>query len=127
MKLEKLQIYQLSMETGEKILEIVYKWNYFEKDTLGKQLVRTVDSVASNLSEGFGRFFYEENKQFCHYSRGSLSETKTWLTKSKNRKLISKYEYENFISDIDKMGKKLNSYINSIGRKSSVDLMTNDK
>ena len=89
-------------------------------------MVRAADSVATNLSEGFGRFFYKENRQFCYYSRGSLFETKTWLTKAKNRKLILENEYENIISEFEKIGKKLNSYINSIGKKSSVDLMTND-
>ena len=126
MNIEELQVYQLSMEIGEKIWTIVYRWNFFEKDTIGKQMVRAADSVATNLSEGFGRFFYKENRQFCYYSRGSLFETKTWLTKAKNRKLILENEYENIISKFEKIGKKLNSYINSIGKKSSVDLMTND-
>lgn len=128
MKLEELQVYQLSMELGEKIWEIVINWNYFLKDTIGKQLVRAADSVAANLSEGFGRFFYKENKQLCYYSRGSLFETKTCLTKSKNRKLITEVQFENFSKDIDLIGKKLNSYINSIGKQSSFDLLqSNDQ
>jgi len=116
------------MELGEKIWEIVIDWDYFLKDTMGKQLVRTADSVAANLSEGFGRFFYKENKQLCYYSRGSLFETKTWLTKAKHRKLISENQFEIFTKDIDLIGKKLNSYINSIGNQSSIDLLqSNDK
>jgi four helix bundle protein len=128
MKLEELQVYQLSMDLGDKIWEIVVNWDYFLKDTVGKQLVRAADSVAANLSEGFGRFFYKENKQLCYYSRGSLFETKTWLTKSKNRELITETQFENFSKDIDLIGKKLNSYINSIGKKSSIDLLqSNDQ
>jgi four helix bundle protein len=126
MKLEELQVYQLSMELGDNIWAIVINWDYFLKDTIGKQLVRAADSVAANLSEGFGRFFYKENKQLCYYSRGSLFETKTWLTKAKSRKLISEEQSENYEKDIDLIGKKLNSYINSIGKKSSVDLMQNN-
>jgi four helix bundle protein len=126
MKLEELQVYQLAMDLGESIWEIVIAWNYFEKDTIGKQLVRAADSVAANLSEGFGRFFYKENKQFCYYSRGSLYETKTWLTKAKNRKLITVDQFESFTKDIDLIGKKLNSYIKSIGKQSNVDLLQND-
>lgn len=126
MKLEELQVYQLAMDWGESIWEIVIAWNYFEKDTIGKQLVRAADSVAANLSEGFGRFFYKENKQFCYYSRGSLYETKTWLTKAKNRKLITVDQIESFTKDIDLIGKKLNSYIKSIGKQSDVDLLQND-
>lgn len=116
MKVEELQVYQLAMEIAEKIWKIVINWNYFEKDTIGKQLVKAADSIASNLSEGFGRFFYKENRQFCYYSRGSLFETKTWLSKANNRALIEDNQFENFCNDIDLIGKKLNSYINSIGK-----------
>jgi hypothetical protein len=42
------------MEMGEKALYIVVGWNYFEKDTVGKQLIRALDAVAANLSEGDG-------------------------------------------------------------------------
>jgi len=73
MKLEELQVYQLAMDIGERVWKFVIKWDYFSKDTVGKQLVRAADSVAANLSEGFGRFHYKENRQFCYYSRGSQS------------------------------------------------------
>ena len=85
MKLEELQIYLLSMDLGEKVWQIVDKWNYFSKDTIGKQLVRAADSISANLSEGYGRFHFKENKQFCYFSRGSLFETKTWIQKAHSR------------------------------------------
>ncbi len=82
MDIEELKVYQLSMNIAEDVWHIVIGWNYFEKDTVGKQLVRAVDSIAANLSEGFGRYHYKEAKHFSYYSRGSLYETKTWLTKA---------------------------------------------
>jgi four helix bundle protein len=116
MKLEDLQVYQLSMEIGDKIWEIVTRWDYFAKDTVGKQMVKAVDSVAANLSEGVGRYHYKEKKNFCYYSRGSLYETKTWLTKAFKRKLLKEAEYKYFIKEIDNIGVKLNNYIKSIGK-----------
>jgi four helix bundle protein len=117
MKLEELQVYQLSMQMAEEIWEIVIKWDYFTKDTIGKQLIKAADSIAANLSEGFGRFFYKEEKQFCYYSRGSLYETKCWLTKALNRKLIEETDFEKFLKEINNIGVKLNNYITSIGKK----------
>jgi four helix bundle protein len=117
MKLEELQVYQLSMQMAEEIWEIVIKWDYFTKDTIGKQLIKAADSIAANLSEGFGRFFYKEEKQFCYYSRGSLYETKCWLTKASNRKLIEETDFEKFLKEINNIGVKLNNYITSIGKK----------
>ena len=117
MKLEELQVYQLAMDIGEKVWELVIKWDYFAKDTIGKQFVRAADSVAANLSEGFGRFYYKENRQFCYYSRGSLHESMTWLTKAQNRGLIEEEDFSSMRKDIDTIGLKLNNYINSIGKK----------
>ncbi|TMI72809.1 MAG: four helix bundle protein [Bacteroidetes bacterium] len=41
------------------------------------------DSIAFNISEGYGRFHYKENKNFCYYSRGSAKETLTGVHKAK--------------------------------------------
>ncbi len=121
MKLEELQVYQLSMKLGEEVWNIVIKWDFFARDTVGKQVVRSVDSIAANLSEGFGRFHYNEEKHFGYYSRGSLFETKTWLTKAFNRKLILESDFNRFLGDIDTIGIKLNHYLNSIGTKKADD------
>jgi four helix bundle protein len=117
MRLEDLQVYQLSMSLGDRIWDIVIHWDYFAKDTVGKQLVKAADSVASNISEGFGRFHYKESKNFGYYARGSLYETKTWITKAYNRSLINDSDFNNFEEDIKVLGIKLNNYIRSIGQK----------
>jgi len=76
-RLEELEIYQLAMEIGDEVWEIVSKWDAFPKRTLGAQFITAVDSIAANIAEGYGRYFYKERKQFCYYSRGSLMEAKT--------------------------------------------------
>ena len=116
MKLEDLEIYQLSMELGEKIWIMVEEWDYLSKRTIGTQLIRASDSIAANISEGFGRFHYKESKQFTYYARGSLFETKTWLTKANKRDLLKQHEFDQIIGKINKLGVKLNNYIKSIGR-----------
>jgi four helix bundle protein len=118
MELEELRVYSMAMEIGERVWEFVYKWDYLAKDTIGKQLIRSIDSVAANLSEGFGRFHYKEAKNFSYYSRGSLYESKTWITKAFNRNLISKELFEELTNTIEVIGKMLNKYITSIGKNS---------
>lgn len=56
-KLEDLEVYKISMEVGDIAHEVVSGWDYFNKDTLGKQLVKAANSIALNISEGYGRFF----------------------------------------------------------------------
>ena len=121
MQLDELRVYTLSMEMGEKVWNIVVGWNWFEKDTVGKQLVRAVDSVASNLSEGFGRYHYKEAINFGYYSRGSLYETRTWLTKAHNRGLITGELFNQLMKEVDDIGVKLNNYIRSIGNKKTTE------
>ena len=115
MKLEDLKIYQLSMDLAEKVWNNVRKWDDFSKDTIGKQLIKSVDSVSANISEGFGRYHFKDVKNFGYYSRGSLYEAKTWLTKAQNRGLIEGGEFDQFMRDINDLGVRLNNYIKSIG------------
>lgn len=81
MKLEEFRVCQDAMKLGKEIWYLTLKWDKFGNNTMGYQLVRAADSVAANLSEGYGRYHYKEAKNFSYYSRGSLYETKTWLTK----------------------------------------------
>jgi len=113
MKLEELNVYRMAMEMADKIWDIVTGWDYFAKDTVGKQMVKAADSIAANLSEGFGRYHYREKTNFSYYSRGSLFETKTWLVKAFNRRLIKAEDYDLFISQTEDIAIRLNNYIRS--------------
>ena len=46
-----------------------------EKYELISQIKRSSRSVGNNISEGYGRFHFQENIQFCRIARGSLFET----------------------------------------------------
>lgn len=118
--IEDLLVYKMAMELGEKIWELVTKWKIFDRDTIGKQIVRSADSIAVNISEGYGRFHYLENKQFCYYARGSIYETKTWLKKSHNWKLISDDSYYDILTLADSTLKYLNNFIKSIGSSKNI-------
>jgi four helix bundle protein len=112
--LEDLEIYQLAIEVGEYVWRIVDKWEFFSKKTVGCQFVEAADSIAANIAEGYGRYFYKDRKQFCYYSRGSLMETKTWATKACNRKLISENEYGELTEKLKILHFKLNTYIKKL-------------
>jgi four helix bundle protein len=114
-RIEDLEIYNLSAVFARAIWDIVIKWDYFAKDTVGKQLVRSSDSISANIAEGFGRFHYKENKNFCYFSRGSIIETKTWLIKSQERNLITQDQYQSLIQQLESIHLKLNIYIKFIG------------
>lgn len=70
MYLNDFRVYLKAMDLGEKVWKATESWSWFQKDTVGKQLVRAADSIAANLSEGLGRYHYREAKNFSYYSRG---------------------------------------------------------
>jgi four helix bundle protein len=116
MDLEDLRIYQQAMTIGQTLWTEVQRWDRFSRDTIGKQLVRSADSIAANISEGNGRFHYGENRQFCYYARGSIEETKTWLTKAEQRNLISRQRATALRSELRSLTRMLNAYIRTIGK-----------
>ena len=116
-RLEDLEVYNLAESFSDEIWFIVLEWDYFAKDTLGRQLVRSADSIGANIAEGFGRYHYRENKNFCYFSRGSLIETKGWITKAKTRKLISESQFSDYLIKLGTIHLKLNGYIKHIGSK----------
>ncbi|MBD0366999.1 MAG: four helix bundle protein, partial [Flavisolibacter sp.] len=73
------------------------------------------DSIAFNVSEGYGRFYFKENKNFCYYSRGSAKETLTALEKAYRRSLVSQEQYQLLSEKLNAYFKLSYSYIKSIG------------
>lgn len=114
--LEKLEVYELAELFSDEIWDIVMGWDNFKKDTIGKQIVRSSDSVSANIAEGYGRFYYKESKQFYFYSRGSLQETKSWLGKCKRRKIIKLEKCEELLQKAETILLKLNAFIKFISK-----------
>jgi len=119
LRLEELEVYKVAMEIGDIVWNVVAKWEYFAKKTLGSQLVDAADSIALNISEGYGRFHFKENKNFCYYSRGSAKEALTAITKAKNRNLITEEEFILLSQKLDSYFRLMYGYINSIGNSGS--------
>lgn len=103
---ENLRVYQLSELLADEIWAIVINWQYFEKDTVGKQIVKSADSIGANISEGTGRGSFQDNRRFVKIARGSLNETQHWLRRAYKRNLL-KEEEVNRIKPMDLTGRSL--------------------
>ena len=118
-KLEDLEVYRIAEELSDCVWDVVSKWEWFAKRTVGMQLVEAADSVAANIAEGHGRFHYKENRLFCFYARGSYVETRNWLRRAAKRDLLKQHQKEAIKTLMDMLGPKLNAYIRSIGTRKS--------
>ena len=63
MDLVDLDMYNVGIEIGNSVWELVDKFPYFAKDTVGKQFVRAADSIAANISEGEGAYYSGQKKK----------------------------------------------------------------
>ncbi len=83
-----------------------------EEYRLKDQMIRCLRSITNNIAEGYGRFNFQENIQFCRISRGSLYETIDHLIIAEEENYISKIELINRKEQINKCLAILNWYIN---------------
>ncbi|CAA9419848.1 S23 ribosomal protein [uncultured Microcoleus sp.] len=86
---QKLDVYKLAEKLADEIWNIVIKWDALAKDTVGKQIIRSADSIGANIAEGDGRGSYQDHRRFIKIARGSLYETKHWLRRAYTRQLLS--------------------------------------
>jgi four helix bundle protein len=112
---DELEVYQLSMGLACWIYELTAKLPESERYNLVSQLRRAATSVSANIAEGFGRYHYKENMQYCRMARGSLSETKSHMMLCVRLKFIEQSAYNEFITKYRNLSVKLNNYIKAIG------------
>jgi len=111
---EKLRVYQLAELLADRIWQIVLRWDYFAKVTVGKQMVTAADGIGSNIAEGSGRGSLQDNRRFIKIARGSLYETKHWLRRAYKRKLLNETDVTDLKPIIDELLPKLNAYFRSV-------------
>ena len=71
-KVEDLDIYRICEGLSDRFWVEVDQWEHFARDTVGKQLVRAIDSVGANIAESHGRYYYRDKLNFLYYARGSI-------------------------------------------------------
>jgi four helix bundle protein len=118
-RLEDLEVYKISLEISDTIWDLVIRWDNFSRNNIGGQLLRAIDSVGANISEGYGRGSKIDNARFVKMARGSLFETKHWLTIAHRRKLLSDTELKKILDDIDGLLPRLSAYINYLSSSST--------
>ena len=112
---------------ADKVWAIVLGWNNLATDTVGKQLIRSVDSIGANISEGEGRGSHADNKRFVRIARGSLQETQHWLRRAYKRNLLSAEQIDELKPLIDQLGPSLNAYLSKIGTSKDQKLKTKNQ
>ena len=112
---EGLDVYRLAENLANEIWSLVDQWSWFAKATVGRQIVRSADSVGANIAEGTGRGSFVDNRRFVKIARGSLYETRHWLRRAYRRSLLSEKQIDRLKTLLEELGPRLNAYLKSIG------------
>ncbi|MGV2830934.1 four helix bundle protein [Myxosarcina sp. GI1(2024)] len=115
-KFQDLNVYRLAEKLSEEIWRIVSEWQSLAKDTVGKQIIRSADSIGANIAEVAGRGSFNDNKRFVRIARGSLYETQHWLRRAYCRQLLTPEQLDRLKTIIEELAPRLNAYLNSIGK-----------
>ncbi len=113
-KFEDLEIYKRAVKLRQEIYALATKFPKEEKFRLADQLIRGTRKCPANIAEGYGRYHYQENIQFCRIARGSLLETLDHLSCAEECGFINESELRYFREKVLTLMKMLNGYINYI-------------
>lgn len=108
LQLNDIDCYKRSLILSNYVWDIVLKWDYFAKETVGVQFTRAVDSISANIAEGFGRFGKKDKIKFYRYGFGSLKESCDWNQKAFMRKLLTREQYEHILTELQALPKEIN-------------------
>jgi four helix bundle protein len=92
-----------------------------EKYGLKSQMVRASRSITNNIAEGYGKFHYQENMQFCRQSRGSAYEVVDDLIICKDNAYINNEKYIELKNKCNTVIKHLNGYINFLKKQKDME------
>ncbi|MFC1613583.1 four helix bundle protein [Patescibacteria group bacterium] len=110
LQLNDIDVYKISFNLSNYVWDVVIGWDYFAKDTLGKQFARAIDSISANIAEGFGRYSKKDKIKFYRYSSGSIKECLDWNEKARVRKLLTDEQYQDIFSQLTLLPKLTNQY-----------------
>lgn len=120
MSYRNLEIWQLArnlvVDIHKMTLNELPKFEMYEE---GSQIRRSIKSVKSNIVEGYGRRRYKQDYlRFLTYALASNDETTDHLeTLFETESLKNKSLYQNIHERLEILGKKLNMFIQSVGKK----------
>jgi four helix bundle protein len=119
LELNDIDAYKIAFNLSNYFWDLVIEWERIGLDTVGKQFIRSVDSISANIAEGFGRYSKKDKVKFYRISFGSMYESLDWNEKAFKRKLINKKVYDYIFSELQKLPKLIHQLINFTNEKLS--------
>jgi four helix bundle protein len=108
-----LEAWRLARELRRVVYELTKRFPPEERHVLFAQMRRAAISITANLAEGYGRYSYQENLQFCRLARGSAYELRDHFTTALDARHVSGEEWKKANQLALRVIQLLNGYIRS--------------
>ncbi len=110
-----LTVWKIGRDLRKKLYGIAKTLPIHEQYNLAAQIKAASVSLTSNIAEGFGRYHYKENVQFCRIAHGSACELMDHLITCRDENYISERQHKELGTELDTFVRVLNDYIRAIG------------
>jgi four helix bundle protein len=115
-RFEDLKTWQLGREFRKVIYQTSKLFPKSEQYNLTSQIRRAAVSITANIAEGHGRYYYQENIQFCRISRGSINEVLDHLYAALDEKYINQQSFDKLYEQGREVERTLNGYLGYLER-----------
>ncbi len=109
--IEETDVYRRVADLSDEVWELVQGWKPLAIETVGRQLIRSMDSVGANLVEGDGRYSTNDSIHFFVIARASARESGFWIRRAKKRGLIRESVAEDLAVRLEHATRALNNII----------------
>jgi four helix bundle protein len=111
---ENLKVWQLSHKLALEVSDLVNTFPKNEKYDLVTQMRRSARSIPSDISEGFGRFHFNDKLTFYERSRASLGELRNHFMEALGNRYIGEVTYDRYRVKMGEIGFLLNRMIRNV-------------
>jgi four helix bundle protein len=109
--MEGTEVYRLACRLANEVYGLVLQWPNFAQETVGKQFIRSIDSIAANLVEGDARVSDPDSIRFFRYSRSSSREACHWIRQPHARDLLAENVTIDLLAGVESCGKMISGLI----------------
>lgn len=111
---EDLKCWQLARQLMIECHKVARQLPPEEKYDLASQVRKSSKSTSTNISEGYGRWYYLDALRFYYFARGSLNETVNHIITAHDLEYVTDARFQE-LYDLGQEAKKcLNGYINYV-------------
>jgi four helix bundle protein len=113
-RFEDLKVWQLAHSLSLDVAKLVKSFPKDEKYNLVGQMRRSARSIPSDISEGFGRFHFNDKLTFYERARSSLGELRNHSKEALGNNYVDKDSYDRYYRKMSEIGYLLNRMMRNV-------------